>query len=165
MSKYTPGNVSEKLELGALGALTAISQIFNDTVPDTMRCTSLKATYALQGFTPGSDDGPIMVGVAHSDYTTAEIEAWIELINSWDFGDLSQREVTERLIRKIGIFENPTLSSASTTLNDGKPIRTRLNWLLREGQSLRLWAYNLGESILTSSPEVLAQGKANLWRE
>ncbi len=100
-----------------------------------------------------------MIGLAHSDYTDAEIEEYIETTDSWDQGNLVQgKEVRKRLIRRIGIF------GSSGVLNDGKPIHTRLNWLLRTGQTISLWAYNRGASALaTTDPQVVAEGHANLW--
>jgi len=163
MSKYIRGMISEDIDLGTLAARTAVLES-TATVVDTTRVTSIEVMYSLANFTPTADVGPIMVGVAHSDYTLAEVEAFIELASSWTAANLVNREISNRLIRRIGTFEIPALATESAVLNDGKPIKTKLNWRLSEGQGLNFWAYNLGESALvTTTPNMHLEGHANLF--
>ncbi len=165
MSDYLRGAVSEKMQLATLAALTVVKANFGDVVTEFHRATSIVARYSLDEFTPSVNDGPIMVGVAHSDYSAAEIEAWLENAASWETGDLVQsREIGRRLIKMIGIFESRgPLESA--TLNDGKPIRTKLGWGLATGQTIALWAYNMGDSNLADTdPAVQCWGHVNLFR-
>ncbi len=166
MSDYLRGAVSEKMQLGALSPLTPIKQDFGDVVTEMHRATSIVARYSLDEFTPATNDGPILVGLAHSDYTVAEIEAWIENAASWETGDLVQaREIGRRLIKQIGIFPIPASELVSSVLNDGKAIRTKLNWNLATGQTIALWAYNMGDSVLaTTDPAVQCWGHVNLFR-
>ncbi len=166
MGRYIRGTVDENLALGTLGAQALVKLDFDETVNERTLVSSIIATYAMQDFTLAAGDGPILVGVAHSDYSAAEIEAVIESTGSWNEGDKVAQEVAKRLVRKIGIF--PSVggagASAPAVLNDGKPIRTKLNWILLQGQTLTLWAYNLGTSPLaTTDPQVSVQGHANLW--
>ncbi len=168
MSNYLPGNIDVDMGLGTLAANTATLGPTN-TVTESTRCTSIKNVYSYSGYTTAVDQGPIMVGVAHSDYSLAEIEAWIEQTTSWAAGDLIAKEISQRKIRKIGIF--PIGGSAGSVgtanvLNDGRPIRTKLNWMLHTGQGLNFFSYNLGSAALaSSSPNVNVQGKANLFTE
>ncbi len=105
-----------------------------------------------------------MVGIAHSDYSDAEIQAVIDQTLSWNEGDKVGQEVAKRLVRRIGQFGQPGDSLAPVVLNDGKEIKTKLNWILLQGQTLKLWAYNLGTgAVATTTPIVTAQGHANLW--
>ncbi len=164
MGKYLRGSVDESLALGTLAAKTVVGIAFDETVNERTLVSSVVARYAITGFTPGTGDGPILIGLAHGDYTDAEIEAWIENTGSWNEGDLVNQEIAARKIRRIGIFEIPDAETLAAVLNDGKPMKTKMNWILLQGQTLRLWAYNLGVSaIATTSPEVSAQGHANLW--
>ena len=165
MGRYIRGNVDENLALGTLAAGSLISAIFDETVNGRTFISSLVASWSLSNMTPGDNDGPIVVGVAHSDYNDAEIEAFIENTGSWNEGDMVQsREVGKRLIRKIGQFPVPASSTVGVVLNDGKPIKTKLNWILNQGQTLRYWAYNPGSSALaTTDPDVRLQGHVNLW--
>ncbi len=165
MSKYIRGMISEDVSLGTLAARTAVLES-TATVVDTTRITSIEVLYALAGMTPADGQGPIMIGVAHSDYTLAEVEAFIELASSWSQANLVNREIGNRLIRRIGVFEIPALATESAVLNDGKPIKTKLNWSLAEGQGLNFFAYNLGESALaTTDPNLHLEGHANLFRQ
>ncbi len=162
--KYLPGPIDEDLALGTLAAKTAVTQIFGSTVTEAMRISSAKIRYALSNWTNIAGAGPILVGIAHSDYTLSEIEEFLEQTAGWSVGDRIAQERAGRLIRRIGIFEAPDSDGDSTVLNDGKPIRTKLNWLLATGQSLQVFGYNLGEqSIATTNPNINLQGKANLW--
>jgi len=114
--------------------------------------------------TVGDNIGPIMCGIAHSDYSDAEIEAWIESsTKSWNRGALAEQEIDNRLIRRVGIF-TPIVSLGAEVLNDGKPIKTKLNWPLMSGQGLKVWAYNMGSSPLaTTDPNFHVQGHVNLF--
>ncbi len=167
MGRYIRGNVDESLTLTTLQPRDVASIDFDETVNERTLVSSLVAAYSLDDLTEGAGIGPIMVGVAHNDYTTAEVEEFIENTGSWDEGDLVSQEVGKRKIRVIGIFE--TAASVATglgaaTLNDGKAIKTKLNWILNQGQTLRLWAYNLGTAaVATTVPEISCQGHVNLF--
>lgn len=167
MGRYIKGGVDDEMVLQALNTKAVVAQIFDEVVTERMFVSSLKAIHVLSDFTALVDDGPIMVGVAHSDYSQAEIEAWIEVTGSWSEGDLVQQEVAKRRIRKIGIFHTELAladsPAAAQTLNDGRPITTKLGWVLITGQSLTMWAYNLGTSVLTTGALYNLQGHVNLW--
>ncbi len=163
MGKYIRGNIAENLALGTLAANTLISGI-TDLVSERTLLSSVVASYSLGGATPLDNAGPVLVGLAHSDYTDAEIEAWVELQTGWAEGDLASREVANRKIRRIGIFDEPATAGLSVALNEGRVIKTKLNWILNSGQGLRLWAYNTGTAAFaTTDPNVHMQGHANLW--
>ncbi len=163
MGRYIPGNVDEDFALGTLAPQTAILEA-SDVVGERTRISSVEAIFSLAGFTAGENIGPIEVGVAHSDYTLAEVEAWIERSTSWNEGNLVSQEISGRRIRRIGVFEVPDTAGDSVTLNDGKKIKIRLNWILNAGQGLNWYAYNQGGTALaTTDPNCHIVGKANLW--
>ncbi len=165
MGRYLPGDIDETLNLSNLGARTLISTQFDNVVNERTFVSSIEAIWTLAEFTPLAQDGPILVGVAHSDYTDAEIQAVIDATASWNEGDLIAQEVSHRKVRKIGIFPSPSAaqSTESVVLNDGRKIKTKLNWILLQSQTLRVWAFNMGSSVLTTGAHVDVQGKANLW--
>ena len=165
MGRYLRGSIDENLSLGTLAAATLLSAIFDETVNERTLVSSIVVSWSLSNWTPAQGDGPIVVGVAHSDYTDAEIEAVIENVGSWNEGDMVlSREVAKRLVRRVGQFEIPSAAEGGTVLNDGRPIKTKLNWILLQNQTLRYWAYNQGTSALaTTSPDIRIQGHANLW--
>ncbi len=167
MGRYIRGGVDESLVLTTIGARALLKISFDETVNERTLVSSVVATYALDDLTEGAGIGPIMVGLAHDDYTAAEIEEFIENTGSWDEGDLVQQEVGKRKIRVVGIFQTAhsvATGLGSATLNDGKPIKTKMNWILNQGQTLSVWGYNLGTApVATTVPEISVQGHANLW--
>ncbi len=170
MGRYIRGNVDEDLSLSTLATKTLVKTNFDETPQEEVLISSIVATWALRELTASANDGPIMVGLAHSDYSVAEIEEVIENVASWSVGDKIAQERAKRLVRVVGIFDfsgtaGGTFGGASV-LNDGKPIKTKLNWRLITGQTMALWAYNLGSSTLaTTDPQLFCQGHANLWQK
>lgn len=163
MAKYVKGQVEETLSLGTLAANTVVSDIFDETLIEAGIITSLVGTWDMDEWTETVGAGPIQVGLAHSDYTDAEILEWVTNTQSWDFADMIQQEVAKRRIRWVGTFAVPTALAVST-LNDGLPIKTKLNWRMRTGQSLRLWAFNQGSAaIATTVPLVHLIGHVNIF--
>ncbi len=136
-----------------------------DLVKDTTRVSSIECTYSISNLTAGVNIGPFIFGVAHNDYSDAEIEAWVEGAGSWDIGDMTTKEVRSRRIRQIGVLDVTTGGVSGTlSVNDGKPITTKLNWLLAEGNGLAFWVYNAGSAdVVTTAPKMEVYGKANLW--
>lgn len=165
MGKYLRGSVDEDLALSTLASRDVVSQSFGGVVNERTLVSSVVAKYSQSNWTPGTNEGPILVGLAHSDYSAAEIEAWVENDGSWNETDLVQQEVANRKIRRVGIFEIPALEGQAVVLNEGRSIKTKMNWILNQGQTIELWAMNLGTSALagTTSPNINVSGHANLW--
>ncbi len=163
MGRYLRGAIEDNLTLGALASKDVVKDDLADTVNERTLVSSVVAAYSLAGWTLTTNDGPILIGIAHSDYTDAEIEEYLESTGSWDEGDLVQQEISKRKIRRIGIFEEPDTDTGSVTLNDGKPIKTKLNWILNQGQTLAVWAYNTGAGPITTGATVHTEGHANLF--
>ncbi len=166
MGRYIPGDIDESLNMTTLAGRTLVSTQFDNVVNERTLVSSIDAMWALANFTPGASIGPVMFGVAHSDYTDAEIQEVIDATASWNEGDKVAQEVAKRQVRKIGILVNSPDGAATgvTTFNDGRKLKTKLNWILLQGQTLRLWAFNMGTSaIVTTVPVLTAEGKAHLW--
>ncbi len=166
-SKYISGSIDHRLQIGSsLAANTLIGSNITQVTVDTCRVSSIKCSYSLNNFTPTANAGPIIVGVAHSDYTDAEVEQWLETSGSWDRGNTSAREQRSRMVRQIGRFMiGPDgASTDAQVLNGGRMIKTKLNWLLTEGQTVKFWAFNAGSvAVATTNPNFEIQGSANLW--
>lgn len=149
------GNVDESLTVGALANNTLISQNYGDVVQERTWIMSQEATWTLRDGT--ALEGGVVVGVAHSDYTSAEIEEFIENTGSWDEGDLVNQEVGRRKIRIVGAF--PAIAQ-DQVLNEGKTIKTKLGFILNQGDTLKLFAYNRSGATLTTGSIVLINGWA-----
>ncbi len=98
---------------------------------------STMLTYALRSHTAG--EGPINVGLAHGDYSATEVEEWFEAAAAISRGDKVENEKNSRLCRMVGTFSG---IGTEEVLNDGKPIRTKLNWHIPEGKTINIWLYN-----------------------
>ncbi len=162
--KYLKGQIDHVLSLSGLGTKDVTSTNVGDVLVEQAWLSSVKLIWEVDGGTATVDDGPVMVGVAHSDYTSAEIEEWIENLASWDSGDMIGQEVGRRRIRRAGIIHIGEATTTQVVLNDGKPIRTKCGWQLNTGQTVKVWAYNVGASAFgVTDPILHAEGHANLW--
>ncbi len=163
MGRYIRGNIDEKIPLGTLAPVTGLRQAVGDVLTEKARCTSVEALYSLKDLTAADNAGPIEIGVAHSDYSLVEIEEWIEQTTGWNEGDKVAKEISSRFIRRIGVFDAADLETV--VLNDGRKIKTRLNWGLTTGQTLAFWVYNQGSAALsgTTNGDVHVSGHANLF--
>ncbi len=164
MRSYIKGNIDELLALSTLAAATLIGGNFDNDVNERTLVTSIVSTWSMQNFTPQVADGPIVFGVAHSDYTDAEVEEVLQLTSSWQAGAMIEQEKGARKVKIIGTFETPEDATKTARFNDGRPMKTKLNWVLDSGQTLKQWCYNQGTDALgTTSPTVRMQGHANLF--
>ncbi len=165
MGRYLKGNVDEELGLGTLAARTLVGVLFDETVNERTLVTSVDAIWSLDDLTQSSGVGPILCGFAHGDYTDTEVEEYIEQVQSWNEGDKIGQEIARRQIRLVGTFSGaPIDAKGMVVLNDGMPIKTKCNWILNQGQTLRMWAYNTGsQPLATTTPVLRANGHANLF--
>ncbi len=147
--------VVQGISLGALASADMAVGVISQTSDEDYRVMWVKATYALRDNTAG--EGPIDIGIAHGDYTAAEVEEWMEATASWTRGNKIASEQANRLIRRIGSFAGDTTEE---TLNDGMPITTKLNWHIVTGQNFNLFIYNHSGAMLTTGASISVQGKA-----
>ncbi len=163
--KYIGGSVDEQLALTTIGSRSLLKANFDETVKDRGWLSSVRASWTLDKFTKATDVGPIYVGLAHADYSAAEVEEWIEATGTWDEGDLIQQEVMKRKIRRVGTFDIPDDATKAARLEDGRQILTKCGWIVNAGQApAQLWAYNLGQAaVATTVPTVHCMGKGNFW--
>ncbi len=158
MGRYLRGSVDKSLALATLATNTLLSGDFSNTVNERARISSAVLQWAIKDLTAG--EGPIMVGLAHSDYSDAEIEAWIENTGSWNEGDKVQQEIAKRFIREVGVFNG---LASEESLNDGRPIKTKLNWTLLQGQTLSAWAFQKSGANLTTGAIIVTEGHVNIF--
>ncbi len=164
MGRYLRGRVDEDLAIGTLASKTLVGTNFDEVVNERTLVSSVVASWSIANWTPAAGVGPLVFGVAHGDYSDAEIEEVIENTGSWNEGDKIAAERARRQIRTIGVYQSPLDAAGVTTLNDGKPVKVKLNWILNQGESLKIWAYNTGTAAFaTTAPILHTQGHANLW--
>lgn len=146
--------VSNEITLSTLASDTALTVTMTGASVSTYRAMSVKATWNLK--TLAAADGLVTFGYAHSDYSVTEIKECLEAFAAIDPGDKIAQEQANRLVRLVGTF-----STESEEFNNGRPITTRLNWLIPIGQNVNLFVFNEDTSALTSGAIVNHQG--NLW--
>lgn len=115
----------------------------SSTVNEKTFALSIESTHSLQGATV--NEGPIDIYMAHSDYSLAEVEEYIESSGSWDEGNLQQQEVAKRKIRYVGTFENTEVEDQGFG-----PVKTPLKFMLLQGQGLNMVTYNRSGASLTT---------------
>ncbi len=150
--------VASGFAVGALAALDLIAGAIIPVATDPYRLMSTDLTYKITDLGSASDDGQEF-GLAHSDYSDAEIEECLESQASIDLGDKVAQEQANRLVRSIGTFTGDGLSGGDKNVNDGLPIKTKLNWHMSTGDALRLWIRNGSGVIWTTGSAIVAQGK------
>jgi len=144
-----PVRGSGQLTLSTLASATALTGTMWGAADGAYRVMSVSRTWALRALTAG--EGPIHVGYAHGDYTVTEIKEFIENSAAISVGDKIAQEKANRLIRVIGSFNG---LSTNEVLNDGKPMKTRLNWFIPIGTVLNQFAYNDSGATLTTGAVV-----------
>ncbi len=138
--------------------------LLGTTSKDKIRISSVKLAFTWDdatGDTEGNADGPLLVGIAHGDYSSTEIEEFIEAVTSINFADKIAAERSRRLIRVIGLIapQRPTIPAS------GIPMRVKLNWVFGEAQTPFFWAYNTSPGVaLTTGSQLECVGHANVWR-
>ena len=144
--------MTPELALATLASDTALAVALTGAADGAYRLISTMMTFALRSLTVG--EGPITVGFAHSDYTVAEIKECLESQAAISAGSKIEREQSDRLVRIVGVF----LSEANQNLNDGKPIKTRLNWLINIGDFVNVFVFNEDSGALQTGALMTAQG-------
>ncbi len=163
--RYIKGRIDFELALSTLAGNDVLGANETNVLTETAWLSSIRASWSLMDYVASTAQGPLWVGIAHSDYTDAEIEEWIEEGASWSEGDMiATREINRRLIRQVGTFMNLTAATAgANALNEGRPITTKCGWMLTTGQTVRFWVYNSGTGTLTTGALMHVNGYANLW--
>ncbi len=118
------------------------------------RVRSIEASWRSQELTDA--DGPLVVGYAHSDYSVTEIKECIEASASISQGDKIAQERANRLVRVVGSLGD----AGDDELNDGLPVKTKLNWLIAIGDQVNAFVYNDGITMTTGA---LVRINGHLW--
>ncbi len=149
--------IASAVTVGALAAGDVVSGTIIASATDPVRIMSVNYVYAISDIGAGVDDGQEF-GLAHSDYTDTEIEECLEAAASFDLGNKVAQEQANRLVRSIGIMTGSPGNDFGMSFNDGKPMKTKLNWLISSGDNLRLWVRNGSANVYTTGARLIVQG-------
>lgn len=152
--------IAAAVTMGAVAALDVVQGTIHPTPVNPIRVVSTKFAYAWADIGADIDDG-MEFGLAHSDYSAAEIEECLEASASIDQGDKLAQEQANRLVRSIGIMPASGVTAGGRVFNDGRQVRTKLNWLIGIGDSIVGWARNGSGAVWTTGSTLLVQG--DMW--
>jgi len=150
-------NINTKVTIGALAADDVVGGIMIPAATESYLLTSVNASYAWLDSDVDVDDG-LTFGLAHGDYTDAEIEECLEASGAIDLGDKLAQEKSNRLVREIGSIGGSVGGGA--VYNDGRPRKTKLNWRMTTGKTVTAWVRNNSGSVWTTSGKLGIAGKA-----
>ncbi len=125
------------VSVASLGAGVVVKTDNGAVVVDRVYALWAKGVWTLQANTPG--DGPLMVGLAHGDYTAAEIEEAIEATGSWDQSNKVVQEQARRKVRRSGTFDGLL---ASEKISQGDLVFQKLGFVIEDGETIAAWARN-----------------------
>lgn len=137
--------VEADLGLATLAADTVQISTLCEALSEDFHAISMDSVWSMRGHTAG--EGPIAVGVAHGDFTAAEVEEYLELNYQDPHNKIDAERATRgRWIRTIAIFDGV---ASDEKVNNGVNIRTKLNFLI-EDEGFNIWAWNKDSSSLTT---------------
>ncbi len=148
------------LAVGALVSGDVIAGAITAAPVSSIRIMSLKAAWNIAD-KGASDDDAYQFGVAHSDYTAAEIEECLESQASMDLGDKIAQEQANRLVRVIGSMSGAAGAGGGIDFKEGAIVSTKLNWLLSPGDTLNAWVRNGSGATYVTGALLLPVG--DLW--
>lgn len=152
--------LNNRVAAGALASLDVTSGSIMDAATNPYRLVTLKASYSWTDI-PNNVDGGFTFGVAHSDYTAAEIEECLEAQGAIDRSDKIAAEQSNRLVRQIGVIESRDTNAASGTrvFNDGRQRKTKLNWYIGIGEDISIWIRNASNTAWTTGSNIQVAGE------
>ncbi len=157
---FDPLRFTATTPLGALASLTVISaRLMGSDLEEDYFVNSVDASWSMKDFTITADDGPIVVGFHHNDYSVTEVKEALE-VNLLGPANKIEQERMRRLVRIVGTLGpvGVTGDVVGARLNHGDLIRTKLNWVIDDGSSLNMFAYNRGSGAITTGADVECVG-------
>ncbi len=147
--------------IGALASEDVTTVALTDVTTDKLRLISFNATYNWVDLA-AIIDGGLEFGLAHGDYSAAEIEECLEAAGGIKLGDKIENEKANRLVRRIGVISGEVATSGQEKqFNSGRPVKTKLNWLLPAGIALNIWFRNGSGVVYTTGSSMAVLG--DLW--
>lgn len=138
-----------------VGTLASETVVMSDAIGISSDFYAISAdlTWSMRDHTGG--EGPIAVGLTCNNYSVTEVK---EKLNAAPTGpsDFVAAEKARRKVRFVADF--PGLNTEET-LNDGKPIRTKLKINLGGNNDIACFAFNKSGASLTTGTIIRAEGQ------
>ncbi len=152
--------VSKAAAVGALAAADLIAVTLSGPYTNMTRIVSAKLMFSWIDKTLA--DGGMEFGLAHGDYSAAEIEECLEASTSPDIGDKIAQERANRMVRSLGTISGAqSVDLGEAAFNDGRPIHVKLNWLIPDDENLIVWMKNSSGTIYATGSSLSVLG--DLW--
>ncbi len=149
--------ISSTVALAALAPADVVAGAIGGTADMPLRIVSTRLTFSW--IDKAAIDGAAEFGLAHGDYTAAEIEECLEATTSMAMGDKIARERANRLVRVLGtITGNQVTAGGEAPANNGNPIKTKLNWLIPSGENISAWIKNSSGVVYTTGSSLSVLG-------
>ncbi len=153
--------INVSTSVGAVAAADLISGPLTAVSTNPYRVISASLAYSMTDIAAFIDDGQT-IGLNHGDYTNAEIEECLEAQGAIDIANLVEQEQANRLVRDIGVMAHGgTSTDGGTSLNEGRPVKTKLNWRIGIGDTLTVWIRNGSDTVWTTGSNLLVTG--HIW--
>ncbi len=149
--------INTRVALGALVADSLVAGGITNSSTNPYRIMSVELSYSIVDLGATADDGQTF-GLAHGDYTAAEIEACLEASGAIDVGDMIARETSNRLVRELGSMQGAPGTGAGRSHNNGQPVKTKLNWGMSLGDTIRVWCRNNSGNDWTTGASIAVDG-------
>ncbi len=145
-----------QLALGALGTDVVIS-VNLTALTQSFYCISADCLWALRAIDAG--DLPMTVGFSNGDLSVTEIAESLDA-NPVSQSDIIAIERTRRPVRYAGQFAHEAASVPLVIqIDEGRMVRTKLKFAVREGNELAAWIRNQSAAALTAGAVLEISGK------
>ncbi len=143
---------------GALAAKDVTVGPMTNASTNPYRLMSIELAWSLDDI-GATTDTSFEFGVSHSNYNAAEVEECLEAEAAIDIGDKVAQEQSNRLVRSIGYMVGEPGTGAGMSFNEGRPVKTKLNWHIGIGNTLNVWIRNGSNTVWTTGAIITSVGQ------
>ncbi len=144
-----------QLALGTLADETIAKVSLTTDLAEDFFAVSTDITVSVEGHTATED--PLGWGVAHDDYTVAELKEYVDA-NLTDPGQKIEQERARRKVRRGGVLHSMGGSQTELISNGGQEKRIPLRFSINDGNTLAGWVMNHSGAALTTGSIVTFTG-------
>ncbi len=144
--------VTASISLSTLANNTTLTASLLGTLQEDLYVISAHLTWTIRTLTAG--EGPLQVGIAHSDYTVGEVQENID-VTLLGPGKKIEQEQARRLVRRVGMFDG---LASEEKLFDGVPIKTTIKWVADDGEDLNVFVSNRSGGAMTTGAIIQCHG-------
>ncbi len=139
--------------LSTLGSdAVVIGDLFGGNLTEDFYAISMDIDAEILNITAG-EGNPSMLGIAHSDYTAAEIAENLN-VTLLGPGTKIEQERSRRLVRKGATFHGNELNTHTSMKASGKfgpgPQRMKIKFVIQNGKTLDVFVYNKSGAVYTT---------------